>query len=174
MSELLSFTLNGDPRDVAIREDETLLDVLRRTLKVVSGGGAWGIGVCGSCTVSVDGRQASSCLLLAAQVADRSVETLEAMTEGGRSGDDGRAPGELHPIQQAFVDHNAFQCSFCTPGFLLATRELLAESPSPTGDEIRHFLAGNLCRCGSYLKIEEAVLDAAARLRGDHGEATAQ
>ena len=164
MSEVLTFTLNGEPREVAIREEETLLEVLRRTLKVVSVREACGIGVCGSCTVTVDGRQASSCLLLAAQVADRSVETLEAMTEGDG---DGREPGALHPIQQAFVEHNAFQCSFCTPGFLLATRELLAESPSPTGDEVRHFLAGNLCRCGSYLKIEEAVLDAAARLRGE-------
>ncbi len=166
MSEVLSFTLNGEPREVAIREDETLLEVLRRTLNVVSVREACGIGVCGSCTVTVDGRQQSSCLLLAAQAADRSVETLEAMTEG--TGDsDGRAPGALHPIQQAFVEHNAFQCSFCTPGFLLATRELLAESPSPTSDEVRHFLAGNLCRCGSYIKIEEAVMDAAARLRGE-------
>jgi aerobic carbon-monoxide dehydrogenase small subunit len=167
MSEILSFTLNREPREVAIGEDETLLDVLRRSLKVMSVREACGIGVCGSCTVIVDGRQQSSCLLLAAQAAGRSVETLESMTEG--YADDGatRAPGDLHPIQQAFIEHNAFQCSFCTPGFLLATRELLAESPSPTGDEVRHFLAGNLCRCGSYLKIEEAVLDAAARLRGE-------
>ena len=167
MTEVLSFTLNGEPREVAIREDETLLEVLRRTLKVVSVREACGIGVCGSCTVIVDGRQQSSCLLLAAQAADRSVETLESMTEGLVDDGIARAPGDLHPIQQAFIEHNAFQCSFCTPGFLLATRELLAESPSPTADEVRHFLAGNLCRCGSYLKIEEAVLDAAARLRGE-------
>jgi aerobic-type carbon monoxide dehydrogenase small subunit (CoxS/CutS family) len=165
VSEVLSFTLNGEPREVAIREDMTLLEVLRQTLKVVTARESCGIGICGSCTVIVDGRQTSSCLMLAAQAADRSVETLESMTEGIAGGDDGRAPGALHPIQQAFIDHNAFQCSFCTPGFLLASRELLAESPSPTPDELRHFLAGNLCRCGSYLKIEEAVLDAAARLR---------
>jgi aerobic-type carbon monoxide dehydrogenase small subunit (CoxS/CutS family) len=170
VTEVLSFSLNGEPREVAIREDETLLEVLRRTLKVVSVRESCGIGVCGSCTVVVDGRQTSSCLLLAAQAAERSVETLESMTEwvGAVGVDDGRAAGALHPIQQAFVEHNAFQCSFCTPGFLLATRELLAESPSPTGDEVRHFLAGNLCRCGSYLKIEEAVLDAAERLRVPH------
>src|SRR3954470_11921389 len=115
MSQVLSFTLNGEPREVAIREDETLLDVLRRTLKVVSVREACGIGVCGSCTVVLDGRQQSSCLLLAAQARDRSVETLESMTEG-RAGD-GTPPedGALHPIQQAFIDHNAFQCSFCTP-----------------------------------------------------------
>jgi aerobic-type carbon monoxide dehydrogenase small subunit (CoxS/CutS family) len=165
VSEVLSLILNGEPREVAIHEDETLLEVLRRSLKVVSVREACGIGVCGSCTVIVDGRQASSCLLLAAQIADRSVETLESMTEGDHGADEGRAPGTLHPIQQAFVEHNAFQCSFCTPGFLLATRELLAETPSPTSDEVRHYLAGNLCRCGSYLKIEEAVLDAAERLR---------
>jgi aerobic carbon-monoxide dehydrogenase small subunit len=79
--------------------------------------------------------------------------------EGLADGDD------LHPIQQAFVDHTAFQCSFCTPGFLLATKALLAERPDPNGDEVRHYLAGNLCRCGSYRNIEEAVLDAADRLR---------
>jgi aerobic-type carbon monoxide dehydrogenase small subunit (CoxS/CutS family) len=174
MSEVLSFTLNGEPREVAIREDMTLLEVLRQTLKLVTARESCGIGVCGSCTVIVDGQQVSSCLMLAAQAVDRSVETLESMTEGIAGGDDGRAPGTLHPIQQAFIDHNAFQCSFCTPGFLLATRELLAESPSPTSEEVRHFLAGNLCRCGSYLKIEEAVLDAAARLRGEQREGATQ
>jgi aerobic-type carbon monoxide dehydrogenase small subunit (CoxS/CutS family) len=169
MSELIELTLNGEPRELAIRQDETLLEVLRRSLKVFSVRESCGMGVCGSCTVAVDGRQVSSCLMLAAQAADRSVETLEAMTEGDG---DGRAPGALHPIQEAFIDHTAFQCSFCTPGFLMATRELLAEEPSPTSEQVRHFLAGNLCRCGSYLKIEEAVLDAAARLRGEGAVST--
>ena len=156
MKVLLELQVNGHDEAVAARPDETLLEVLRRELKVFSVREACGLGVCGSCTVLLDGVQVSSCLTLAGQAAGRDVRTVESMLDEGR----------LHPIQQAYVDHNAFQCSFCTPGFVLATDQLLAEDPDPTPDAIRHFLAGNLCRCGSYLKIEEAVLDAAARLRG--------
>jgi carbon-monoxide dehydrogenase small subunit/isoquinoline 1-oxidoreductase alpha subunit/xanthine dehydrogenase YagT iron-sulfur-binding subunit len=86
----------------------------------------------------------------------RDILTIEGLTE----------PGKLHPIQQAFIDHNAFQCSYCTPGFILSTQSLLAENPSPSIEETRSYLSGNLCRCGSYYKIEQAVMDAAARLRG--------
>lgn len=160
MTELLQVTLNGLPQSVAIHEDQTLLDLLRNQFKLFSVREACGIGVCGSCTVAVDGKQVSSCLMLAAQAQGRTVETVEAM-----SGSDGTGPATLHLIQQAFVDHTAFQCSFCTPGFLMATRELLEHEPDPTPEQVRHFLAGNLCRCGSYVKIEAAVLDAAARLR---------
>ena len=152
--ELIEFELNGRSEAVAARPNEPLLDLLRRQFHLFSVRESCGIGVCGSCTVAVDDRQVSSCLVLAGQVAGRSIETTEVLSEDG----------ELHPIQQAFVEHNAFQCSYCTPGFLMATRELLAQNPSPSPDEIREHLAGNICRCGSYLKIVEAVSDAAERL----------
>jgi carbon-monoxide dehydrogenase small subunit len=168
VTELLHLTLNGASRAVAIREDESLLEVLRREFQQFGVREACGIGICGSCTVALDGRQASACLLLAAQAQGRIVETVDVMTH-----DDGTGPARLGTIQQAFVDHTAFQCSFCTPGFLLATRELLAEQPDPTPEQVRHFLAGNLCRCGSYLKIEDAVLDAAARLRTRNADSRA-
>jgi len=152
---LVSLTVNGRPVEVACGEAETLHGALRR-LSLLSVREACGLGLCGSCTVVLDGRLASSCLVLAGAADGGEVETIEAWTST-----DG-----LHPIQQAFVDATAFQCSFCTPGFLLSTRALLQENPAPSADEVRHYLAGNLCRCGSYLKIEEAVLDAAERLRG--------
>jgi aerobic-type carbon monoxide dehydrogenase small subunit (CoxS/CutS family) len=152
--ELIEFELNGRSEAVAANPEEPLLDVLRRQFKTFSVRESCGIGICGACTVSVDGRQVSSCLMMAGQAVGRSVETAELLSESG----------ELHPIQQAFAEHNAFQCSYCTPGFLMATRELLADNPSPTPDEIREHLAGNICRCGSYLKIVEAVTDAAERM----------
>ena len=152
--ELIEFELNGRSEAVAARPDEPLLDLLRRQFHLFSVRESCGIGVCGSCTVAVDDKQVSSCLVLVGQVAGRSIETTEVLSEDG----------ELHSIQQAFVEHNAFQCSYCTPGFLMATRELLAQNPSPSPDEIREHLAGNICRCGSYLKIVEAVSDAAGRL----------
>lgn len=151
----MTLTVNGRAVDVMTRGAESLLDALRR-LQLLSVREACGLGLCGSCTVMLDGRLASSCLVLAGAADGAEVETIEGWA---------RADG-LHPIQQAFVDATAFQCSFCTPGFLLSTKALLEENPAPSADEVRHFLAGNLCRCGSYLKIEEAVLDAAERLRG--------
>ncbi|HET9457218.1 MAG TPA: (2Fe-2S)-binding protein [Candidatus Limnocylindrales bacterium] len=154
MSATVTLTVNGQDEVLRTEPDETLLDALRRDLRLTSVREACGIGVCGSCTVLVDGRPVSACLLLAVLVDGRSIETVEGLADGET----------LHPIQQAFVDHSAFQCSFCTPGFLLATKALLEETPRPTPDEIRHYLAGNLCRCGSYRNIEEAVLDAARRL----------
>jgi aerobic carbon-monoxide dehydrogenase small subunit len=152
---LVSLTVNGRPVELACPEAETLHAALRR-LHLVSVREACGLGLCGSCTVLLDGTLTSSCLVLMGAADGAQVETVESWTST-----DG-----LHPIQQAFVDATAFQCSFCTPGFLLATKALLEENPSPSADEVRHYLAGNLCRCGSYLKIEEAVLDAAERLRG--------
>jgi aerobic-type carbon monoxide dehydrogenase small subunit (CoxS/CutS family) len=103
--------------------------------------------------VLVDGRPLSSCLVLAAMADAWTVETVEGLARNG----------ELDLLQQAFVEHNAFQCAYCTPGFLLMTRALLAETPHPTANQVREYLAGNLCRCGSYTKILDAVLDAAAR-----------
>jgi aerobic-type carbon monoxide dehydrogenase small subunit (CoxS/CutS family) len=133
-----------------------LLRVLRDKLKLFGSRGGCNIGYCGACTVLVDDKPVSSCILLAVQAEGKRLTTVE-----GLSKDD-----ELHPIQQAFLDHSAFQCSYCTPGFILTTKALLAENSSPSREEIREYLVGNLCRCGSYYNIIEAVEDAAGRMRG--------
>jgi aerobic-type carbon monoxide dehydrogenase small subunit (CoxS/CutS family) len=151
--ELLTVTVNGHEESLAVAPDARLIDVLRNQLGLLSVREACGIGMCGSCTVDIDGRISSACLVLAGQVGGSSIQTVDALEHDGR----------LDPIQEAFIDHNAFQCSYCTPGFLLATRALLDEEPAPSRELIREALAGNLCRCGSYLKIEAAVMDAAAR-----------
>ena len=152
--ELIEFELNGRSEAVAARPDESMIDLLRRQFSLFSVREACSVGLCGACTISVDGTQVSACLMLAGQAVGRSIETAEILSEDG----------ELHPIQQAFLEHNAFQCSYCTPGFLLAARELLAETPAPTREQITEHLSGNICRCGSYLKIVEAIQDAAGRL----------
>src|SRR5262245_46050273 len=151
--ELLTVTVNGREETIAVAPEARLVDGLRNKLGLLSVREACGIGMCGSCTVDVDGRITSACLVLAGQVGGSTIQTVDALEHEGR----------LDPIQEAFIEHNAFQCSYCTPGFLMATRELLHDNPEPTRTEIREALAGNLCRCGSYLKIEEAVLDAAHR-----------
>ena len=162
MKRLIPLDVNGLAREVAVATDHTLLDVLRREFKLFSVREGCGIGMCGACTVLLDGKPISSCLTLAALAADRPIVTVEALADGDR----------LHPIQQAFVDHTAFQCSYCTPGFILTTRALLEENPAPTEEQVRRYLAGNLCRCGSYVKIAEAVLDAAERLRREGGRSS--
>jgi carbon-monoxide dehydrogenase small subunit len=154
----VTFTVNGERRTLTVRTHHTLLDVLRNQVGLIGTREGCGIGMCGACTVLVDGKIVSGCLTLAPAVDGTDVVTVE-----GLLGND----GELHPVQQAFVDHTGFQCSYCTPGFILAAKALLEEEPDPSRDEAKDYLAGNLCRCGSYLKIEEAVMDAAARLRGE-------
>jgi aerobic-type carbon monoxide dehydrogenase small subunit (CoxS/CutS family) len=138
---------NGDEREIAARTDEMLLDVLRRG-GLVSVRETCGIGVCGACTVLVDGDPISACLLLARAAEGRAVTTIE-----GLSADD--------PVRRAFESARAFQCGYCTPGMILTAKALLAETPSPSEREIRDALAGNLCRCGCYVKIIEAIKEAA-------------
>ncbi|SRR5258708_16258422 len=140
--------VNGNERDIepGIR---TLLEVLRVDLHLPGSKEGCGIGVCGTCTVLVDGEPMSSCLLLAVQARGKKVQTIEGLQRDGR----------LDPVQQSFIDHAAFQCAYCTPGFILSVAALLAENPAPSDDEIREYLSGNLCRCGSYQNILQAVLD---------------
>jgi aerobic-type carbon monoxide dehydrogenase small subunit (CoxS/CutS family) len=152
----IALQVNGAEHMVHAGLSETLLDVLRRELRLFGVREACGIGMCGACTVLVDGKPMSSCLILAVLAAGQDLVTIEGLADGD----------ELHPIQQAFVDHTAFQCSYCTPGFILTTKALLDENAAPSVDEIREYLTGNLCRCGSYVKIVDAVLDAAERIRG--------
>jgi len=127
----------------------TLLAVLRDDLDLVGAKEGCSIGMCGSCTVLVDGKALSSCLTLAAQAARHEIITIEGLAHDDK----------LHAVQQAFIDHGAFQCAYCTPGFILSCVALLEENPSPTRDEVCDYLAGNLCRCGSYLNIIDAVMD---------------
>jgi aerobic carbon-monoxide dehydrogenase small subunit len=148
----LQLEIDGRVRIVRVPPHHTLLSVLRDNLHMAGVREACGVGMCGACTVLIDGRPLSSCLVLAFLATGKSVVTLETSDHA------------MDVIQQAYIDHTAFQCSFCTPGFLIMTRALLEENPSPTSEEVREYLAGNVCRCGSYIKIEAAVLDAARRL----------
>ena len=143
----VELVLNGRAVALEARTDEMLLDALRRA-GLLSVRATCGIGVCGACTVLVDGEPMSGCLTLAAQVAGREVTTVE-----GLAGD---------PVQRAFAEAHGFQCGWCTPGFVLTIRALLAENPDPSDAEIAEALGGNLCRCGSYVKIARAIRRAAA------------
>jgi len=151
------FTLNGEPAEVAFAPHKTLLEVLREDLGLTGTKHGCELGECGTCTVLVDGRSILSCLMLGLEAEGREVTTIEGMSEGG----------QLHPLQQTFADLGAAQCGYCSPGFLLAAKELLEKNPRPTREDIRETLSGNLCRCTGYIKIYEAVELAAARMRGE-------
>jgi carbon-monoxide dehydrogenase small subunit len=155
----LVLDVNGERRAVAFPSHHTLLEVLREELGLTGTKHGCELGECGTCTVLVDGRPVLSCLLLAAQMEGRRVETVEGLQKGN----------DLHPLQAAFADLGAAQCGYCTPGILMAARALLDDDPSPDRETIRQALAGNLCRCTGYHKIVEAVEWAAARLRGEDG-----
>jgi aerobic-type carbon monoxide dehydrogenase small subunit (CoxS/CutS family) len=145
--------VNGNRHEIQAGT-RTLLEVLRDDLGLVGTKEGCGVGMCGACTVLVNGKPISGCLTLAAQVAGKEILTVEGLEENGK----------LHPVQQAFIDERAFQCAYCTPGFILSTVALLNENPNPSEDEIREYLSGNLCRCGSYQNIVKAVLTAGRRV----------
>jgi aerobic carbon-monoxide dehydrogenase small subunit len=151
---LLETIVNGHPIALEIEPRAILLDVLRDDLGLTGAKRSCDTQVCGACTVLLDGSPVSACCTLAYEAGGREVETIEGLA----------GPHGLHPIQQAFVDCVAIQCGFCTPGFVLATKALLAENPRPTRTEIEDFLGGNLCRCTGYWNILDAVADAAGRL----------
>jgi aerobic-type carbon monoxide dehydrogenase small subunit (CoxS/CutS family) len=157
LTTTLTLRINGEARTVAFPTHHTLLEVLREECGLTGTKHGCELGECGTCTVLVDGRPILSCLALAAEMDGREIETVEGLARGN----------ELHPLQATFADLNAAQCGYCTPGILMAAKALLAEVPSPTRDEIREALAGNLCRCTGYHKIVEAVEWAAAIERGD-------
>jgi aerobic-type carbon monoxide dehydrogenase small subunit (CoxS/CutS family) len=164
----LAFRVNGAERQVRVRTHETLLDVLRNRIGLIDIREGCGVGMCGACTVLVDGRIVSGCLVLAAQAEGRDIITVEGLL--------GPA-GELHPVQDAFIEHTGFQCSYCTPGFVVATKALLDDEPEADLAQARAYLGGNLCRCGSYVKILDAVMDARQRVAsgrpGGRGETAA-
>jgi aerobic carbon-monoxide dehydrogenase small subunit len=152
----LRFTLNGRTVYVDAATHRTLLEVLRDEFALFGARESCGQGLCGCCTVLVDAKAVSSCLYLAAFADGAEVTTVEHLA----------ADGHLDPIQDAFIEMGAFQCGFCTPGFVLMAKQLLDEHPDPSDDQIRHYLSGNLCRCGTYPQIIEAVHLAARKRRG--------
>ena len=143
----LSLSINGRRRDVDVEPNLTLLEVLRDTLGIFDVKAGCDEGVCGACTVLLDGRPVSSCLVLAPTAASRAITTVRGLEEGG----------ELHPLQQAFLRHGAVQCGFCTPGMLLTALAFLEENARPDRGAIRVALEGNLCRCTGYTKIVDAI-----------------
>lgn len=157
----LKLKINGEERPVVFPTHHTLLEVLREECGLTGTKHGCELGECGTCTVLVDGEPVLSCLVLAAEMEGREIETVEGLQRGN----------ELHPLQAAFADLSAAQCGYCTPGILMAAKALLAANPSPGEGEIREALSGNLCRCTGYLKIVQAVEWAAAAERGEAGAA---
>jgi carbon-monoxide dehydrogenase small subunit len=153
----VSLTVNGVAVTLTVPPFATLLDILRDQLQLTGTKYACGEGECGACSVLLNGRVVNSCLVLAAECEGAEVVTIEGLA----------ANGKLHPIQQAFVDHGAIQCGFCTPGMIMATFALLKANPSPTEEQVRRGLEGNLCRCTGYRKIIDAVLSLARGGCGD-------
>jgi carbon-monoxide dehydrogenase small subunit len=147
MKYTLSFVLNGFPVDALVKPTDTLLDVLREKLGVVSAKRGCDTGDCGACTVLLNGEPIRSCLTIALTAAGKKIETVEGLSQDGK----------LHPLQQAFHEHYGAQCGFCTPGMLMSAKALLDKNPRPTREQIVESLSGNLCRCGSYQEVVEAI-----------------
>jgi aerobic-type carbon monoxide dehydrogenase small subunit (CoxS/CutS family) len=154
MKREIVLRLNGRQEKLEIDDADTLVEMLRERFKLWSVRESCGVGACGTCTVLLDGKPVSSCFLLAARVAGRDILTLEGLSQDDK----------LHPIQEAFVSERALQCAYCTPGFVLAVKALLVENPNPSDEEIKEYLAGNLCRCAGYADILRAVRAAQQRM----------
>lgn len=147
--------VNGDTVEFLCDPRETVLDVLRDRLSLTGAKEGCGTGDCGACSITVDGRLVCSCLMLGAEAEGKEIATVEGIATGE----------QLHPLQQKFLDHAALQCGICTPGILVAAKNLLERNDNPTEEEVRYWLAGNLCRCTGYDKIIRAVMDTAAEMR---------
>ncbi|MFK7739710.1 MAG: (2Fe-2S)-binding protein [Planctomycetota bacterium] len=157
---LATFDVNGEPQEVAFAPHKTLLEVLREEMTLTGTKHGCELGECGTCTVQIDGQPVLSCLVLAVDAVGHEVRTVEGLACGS----------DLAPLQDCMADLGAAQCGYCTPGILMAADQLLKDNQSPTRDEIKEALAGNLCRCTGYLKIFEAVELAAARMRGEDAQ----
>ena len=153
----VSCVLNGEPTEFLCEARESLLEVLRERLGFTGTKEGCNDGNCGACSVIVDGTLVNSCLVLAVEAEGADITTVEGLA----------TPDGLHVLQQKYLEHAALQCGICTPGFLMASKALLDQNPDPTEHEVRHWLAGNLCRCTGYDKIVRAVLDAAQTMRGE-------
>ena len=148
-------TVNGDEVDFLCNPRETLLDCLRDKLQLTGSKEGCGTGDCGACSVVLDGRLVCACLVLGVEAEGKTVDTVEGIAKGQ----------DLHPLQEKFIKYAALQCGICTPGILVATKNLLERNPNPTETEVRYWLAGNLCRCTGYDKIIRAIMDTAAEMR---------
>jgi aerobic-type carbon monoxide dehydrogenase small subunit (CoxS/CutS family) len=154
-TKTVAFSVNGKSVSVEVEPLETLLEVLRDKLKLTGTKKTCGRGECGGCTVLLDGRAVYACLYPSVRAAGKNITTIEGLAEGET----------LHPVQQAFIEKDGYQCGYCTPGFILSTVALLNHNPSPSPGDIKAALSGNLCRCGNYVKISEAVAAASQKLR---------
>lgn len=152
----ITLIVNGQETTLSVEANETLLDVLRDRLDLTGAKKICDRGECGGCTVILDGRPVYACMTLAVRADGKTVRTVEGLAEGGK----------LHPVQEAFVEKDGYQCGFCTPGFLMTTTAFLEKNPAPSLDEIKKALSGNLCRCGNYAKIYGAVEAAAKKMKG--------
>ena len=161
VKQTVRLKVNGDVYNLEIPAHRTLLSVIRDEIGLTGTKEGCGTGDCGACTVLLDGKPVNACLVLAVEARDREVTTIE-----GVAGD-----GALHPVQQAFIEKGAVQCGFCTPGMVLSAVALLKENPRPSRDQVKHAIAGNLCRCTGYVRIVDAVVAAAERMNGSNGAA---
>lgn len=152
----ITLTVNGRKVDLEVGANETLLDVLRDRLDLTGSKKVCDRGECGGCTVHLDGEPVYACMFLAIRADGKTVRTVEGLAEGDK----------LHPVQEAFIEKDGYQCGYCTPGFLMTTSAFLEKNPSPSLDEIKQALSGNLCRCANYAKIYSAVDLAAKKMRG--------
>ncbi len=161
--QIIELTVNGDRYEVAVEPSRSLAEVLREDLGLTGTKIGCNQGDCGACTVLIDGRSVASCMTLAVEAQHREITTIEGLAASLQN---------LHPIQEAFVEHGAVQCGFCTSGMIMSAKNLLDKNPSPSEQEIRHALSGNLCRCTGYTKIVEAIDAAAGNLAAgpDKGE----
>lgn len=153
----IDFILNDKPVSVVIPENMRLLDMLRDTLGMTGTKEGCGVGECGACTVILDGQTVDSCLVMAASVAGKRVETIEGLAKDG----------ELHPLQESILKHHALQCGFCTPGLIMSAKALLDDKNKPSREEIRKAISGNLCRCTGYKQVIDAVEEAGEALEGE-------
>ena len=160
MNQSVTLTVNGVPHTRDIPASRLLVDFLRYDLGLTGTKEGCSVGVCGACTVLVDGEMAASCIALAASLDGAEITTIEGLAQAGR----------LHPVQQAFIDYGGFQCGICTPGQIMAAKALLEFNPQPTESEIREWMMGNLCRCTGYYKIVESVVQAAAANAAGEGK----
>jgi len=151
----IRLTVNGESYTVAVEPRESLLDVLRDKLSLTGAKKGCNRGDCGACTIIMDGKTVNSCLVLAVEADDREVLTIEGLAN----------KGQLHPVQEAFIQYGAIQCGYCTPGMIMSAKALLDENPNPTEEEIKRAIGGNLCRCTGYVKIVDAIKKAAESIQ---------